>query len=96
MQLSFEIISTAEQKKEKNIYKEIANSADNVIEKLDKILRKSKMKFTDIKNIKIINLPPLVKSEKVDDSSNISYTSYRIIKSIEKALNFNKKYFSFF
>lgn len=61
-------------KGDKRIYKEKVESADNVLEGLDKILKRSKMKIADIEGIK------------VDDLNRNRYTSYRIIKSIEKAL----------
>ncbi len=60
------------------IYKEKAESADKILEKLDKILKKSKIKVTAVKNVKVI-----------DKSHKIGFTSYRIIRSIEKALKFD-------
>ena len=55
-------------------YKEIVKNADKILEGLDKILKRSKIGITDLKNIK------------VDDLNKNRYTSYRIIKAIEKAL----------
>ncbi len=56
-----------------------AGEAENVLDKLDKILKKSKIEITDIKNIRIDNL----------DKNR--YTTYRIIRSIEKGLKFSIK-----
>lgn len=61
-------------KKDKKIYKKTVGSADKVIEGLDRILKGSKIEITNIKSIK------------VDDLNKNRYTSYRILKSIEKAL----------
>lgn len=60
--------------KKRTIGKEIVENAEKVLEGLDKILKKSKIEITDIKNIKTIDL------------NKNRYTSYRIVKSIEKAL----------
>jgi len=60
--------------KNKRIYREKVESADKVLEGLDKILKKSKIEITAVKSIK------------VDDLNRNRYTSYRIVKSIEKAL----------
>lgn len=64
---------------EKNgqVYKQKVQKADNVLEGLDKLLKKYKISITDLKSVKT-----------VDNFSQISYTSCRIVKSIEKALNF--------
>lgn len=51
-------------------------SADKVIEGLDKVLKNSKIKITDINKIT------------VDNFKKASYTSFRILKSIEKGLKF--------
>lgn len=61
-------------KKNGRIYKETVANAEKVLEGLDKILKKSKIETTNIKTIKTIDL------------NKDRYTSYRIIKSIEKAL----------
>lgn len=55
-------------------YKEIVKNADKILEGLDKILKKSKIGITGLENIKTIDL------------NKNRYTSYRIIKAIEKAL----------
>lgn len=60
--------------KNRIIGQEIVENAEKVLEGLDKILKRSKIEITDIKNIK------------VDDLNKNRYTSYRIVKSIEKAL----------
>ena len=60
--------------KNRKIYREEVESADKVLEGLDKILKKSRIGITAIKSIK------------VDDLNKNRYTSYRIIKSVEKAL----------
>ncbi len=56
------------------IYREKVESADKVLEGLDKILKKSRIGITAIKSIK------------VDDLNKNRYTSYRIVKIVEKAL----------
>lgn len=56
-----------------------AGEAEDVLDKLDKILKKSKIEITDIRNIKIDNL------------NKNRYTTYRILKSLEKALRFSIK-----
>lgn len=60
--------------KDKKIFKETVESADKVLEGLDRILKRSKIEITNIKSIK------------VDDLNKNRYTSYRIIRAIEKAL----------
>ncbi len=62
------------EKNNKIIGKKTVESADKVLEGLDKILKKSKIGITAIKSIK------------VDDLNKNRYTSYRIVKSVEKAL----------
>jgi len=59
------------------VYAEKVENAEDVLEGLDKILKKSKIEITDIKDIKI------------DALNKNRYTSYRIIKSIEKVLKLN-------
>lgn len=61
-------------KKNKIINREKVDSADKSLESLDKILKKSKIGINIVKIIK------------VEDLNKSRYTSYRIIKSIEKAL----------
>jgi len=61
-------------KKREVIGREEVKNAEKILEGLDKILKKSKVKITAIKAIK------------VDDLNKNSYTSYRIIKAVEKAL----------
>ena len=63
--------------KNKVIGKEIVKNAEEVLKGLDKILKKSKIGINTIKTIK------------VDDLNKNRYTSYRIIKAIEKALKFS-------
>lgn len=60
--------------KNKVIGKETVESAEKILEGLDKIFKKSKIEITAIKNIQTIDL------------NKSRYTSYRIVKSIEKAL----------
>ena len=60
--------------KNKVIDKKAVESAEKILEGLDKILNKSKIGITAIKNIQTIDL------------NKSRYTSYRIVKSIEKAL----------
>lgn len=69
-------------RKGREIYAEEVKEAEDALERLDKILKRSKIRITDIKNIRIKN------SNLVKDR----YTSYRIIKSIEKALRFSIKF----
>ena len=57
-----------------NTYKEKAESADKILEALDKILKKSRIEITDIKSIKI------------DNQNKNRYTSYRIAEAILRAL----------
>jgi hypothetical protein len=56
------------------IGKETVENAEKILEGLDKIFKKSKIGMTAIKNIKTIDL------------NKNRYTSYRIVRSIEKAL----------
>lgn len=65
--------------KDKNrvIGREIVENAEKVLGGLDKILKKSKIGITAIKSMK------------VEDLNKNRYTSFRIIKSIEKALKLN-------
>ncbi len=56
-------------------YKERAISSDKALEALDKILKKSK----------ILNTQKITKIN-IDNLSKNKYTSYRILKSIKKAL----------
>lgn len=65
-------------KKGDRIYVEQVLRAEDLLLGLDKILKKSKIKVIDIRNIRIDNL------------NKSKYTSFRIIKSIEKALRFSK------
>ena len=71
--------------KEKNLFRKQTNriinretmeNAEKVLEKLDKIFKKSNIGITNIKNIKTIDL------------NKNRYTSYRIVRSIERALKF--------
>jgi len=55
-------------------YKEKAESADKILETLDKILKKSRIEITDIKSIKI------------DNQNKNRYTSYKIAEAIQRAL----------
>ena len=64
--------------KNKQTYKERVDSGNEVLKGIDKILNKSKIK--DIKKISKI---------KIDNLSKNRYTTYRVVKSIEKALKFN-------
>jgi len=61
-------------KKREIIGREEVKNAEKILEGLDKILKKNKIEITTIKLIK------------VDDLNKNKHTSYRIIKSIEKAL----------
>lgn len=63
--------------KDKNriVDQETVENAEKILEGLDRIFKKSRIGTTAIKNIKTI------------DSNKNRYTSYRIVKSIEKALN---------
>ncbi len=63
-------------KKGDRIYVERVEKAEDLLLGLDKILKKSKIKFIDIGKIKVDNL------------NKSRYTSFRIVKSIEKALKF--------
>ncbi len=63
--------------KKKVIGREKVENAEKVLEGLDKILKRSKIGITVINSIK------------VDDLNKSRYTSYRIIKAIEKALKFS-------
>ena len=63
-------------KKGDRIYVEKVEKAEDLLLGLDKILKKSKIKFIDIGKIKVDNL------------NKSRYTSFRIVKSIEKALKF--------
>lgn len=63
-------------KKGNDMYIEKVEKAEDVLLGLDKILKKSKIKVIDIGNIKI------------DNFNKSKYTSFRIVKSIEKALKF--------
>ncbi len=67
-------------KRGSEIYTEKIEEAEDMIERLDRILKKSKIEITDIRNIKI------------DNFNKNKYTSYRILKSIEKALRFSIKF----
>jgi hypothetical protein len=58
------------------ICKETVENPEKILEGLDKILKRSKISITDIKSINIDNL------------NQNRYTSYRITKSIKKALKF--------
>ena len=62
--------------KDKNLVigKETVENAEKILEGLDKIFKKSKIGITAIKNIKTVDL------------NKNRYTSYRIVRSIEKAL----------
>lgn len=60
--------------KNKVIGRETKENAEKILEGLDKIFKKSKIGMTAIKNIKTIDL------------NKNRYTSYRIVRSIEKAL----------
>lgn len=62
--------------KDKNLVigRETVGNAEKVLEGLDKIFKKSKIGMTAIKNIQTIDL------------NKNRYTSYRIVRSIEKAL----------
>lgn len=60
--------------KNKVIGKETVENAEKILEGLDKIFKKSKIGITAIKNIQTIDL------------NKNRYTSYRIVRSIEKAL----------
>lgn len=60
--------------KNKVIGKKTVENAEKILEGLDKIFKKSKIGITAIKNIKTIDL------------NKNRYTSYRIVRSIEKAL----------
>lgn len=86
MQLVFKILE-AEQKGEvpvevilkrnsRVICKETVDNPEKILEGLDKILKRSKINITDIRSINIDNL------------NQNRYTSYRIARSIEKALKF--------
>lgn len=67
-------------KKEDRIYTEKVEKAEDLLLGLDKILKKSKIKPTDIGKIK------------VDNFNKSRYTSFRIVKSIEKALRLSIKF----
>lgn len=58
------------------ICKETVDNPEKILEGIDKILKRSKISITDIKSINIDNL------------NQNRYTSYRIAKSIKKALKF--------
>ncbi len=62
--------------KDKNLVigRETVGNAEKVLEGLDKIFKKSRIGMTAIKNIQTIDL------------NKNRYTSYRIVRSIEKAL----------
>lgn len=60
--------------KNKVIGKEAVENAEKVLEGLDRIFKKSRIGMTAIKNIQTIDL------------NKNRYTSYRIVRSIEKAL----------
>ena len=62
--------------KNKVIGKKAVESAEKILEGLDKIFKKSNRGITNIKNIKTIDL------------NKNRYTSYRIVRSIERALKF--------
>lgn len=64
-------------KKGDDVYVEKVEKAEDVLLGLDKILKKSKIKVIDIGNIKI------------DNFNKSKHTSFRIVKSIEKALRFS-------
>ncbi len=64
--------------KNKKVYKEKVSSSDKVLNEIDKILNRSKIK--DIKKISRI---------KIDNLNKNGYTTYRVVKSIEKALKFS-------
>jgi len=72
---SSEIIITL--KRGDKTYIEKIKKAEETLNAFDKILRKSKIEIADIKSIRIDNL------------NKNKYTSYRILKSIEKAINFS-------
>lgn len=67
-------------KKEDRIYNEKVEKAEDLLLGLDKIVKKSKVKFIDIGKIK------------VDNFNKGRYTSFRIVKSIEKALRLSIKF----
>lgn len=67
-------------KRKNKIIRAEAEEAEDALDKLDRILKKSKIEITDIKNIRIDNL------------NKSKYTTYRILKSIEKALRFSIKF----
>lgn len=69
-------------------YSEKVESADDVLKGLDKILKKSRMEITSVKNIKTVSSLSPSKSKKVDKFCKKSYTSCRIVKSVEKAIKF--------
>jgi len=60
--------------KNKVIGRETVGNAEKVLEGLDRIFKKSRIGMTAIKNIQTIDL------------NKNRYTSYRIVRSIEKAL----------
>jgi len=72
----------------KKRYLEKVESADNLLEGLDRILKKSRMEITSVKNIKTVSSLFPKKSNRVDKFCKTSYTSCRIVKSIEKAIKF--------
>ncbi len=63
-------------------YLEKVKDADEILKGLDRILKKSKINFARIRDVRIVN-----NSEK-----NTGYTSQRIAKAIQKALNFSLKF----
>lgn len=67
-------------KKGERIYVKKVKNADDILKGLDKILKKNKIEVTDIKVVKV-----------VDNLKKVHYTSYRIAKAIQKALNFSLK-----
>jgi hydrogenase maturation factor HypF (carbamoyltransferase family) len=71
--------TTLNLKKGNRIYVEKVEKAEDLLLGLDKILKKSKIKFIDIGKIK------------VDNFNKSRYTSFRIVKSIEKALKFKTR-----
>ena len=90
MNLIFEVQRTVQKgktpvdvilKQGKVTYREKVESTDEVLERLDKILKKNRIDIKAIRSVKI-----------VDKFLETSYTSRRILKSVEKALKIGSQY----
>lgn len=68
-------------KKGERVYVQKVKDADEILKGLDRVLKKSKIELALIKDVRIVN-----------NLENIGYTSQRIAKAIQKALNFSLKF----